>query len=70
MDKYTNVKYLMDKSKVYKFINSNSFKNMNKLGNELYEVETNKSCVTVDTPLQIGFFYFTIYKIKDVRILL
>ena len=37
--KHTNVKYLMNKSEVCKFINSLVFKNMNKLGQNLYEVE-------------------------------
>ena len=55
--KHTNVKYLMNKSKVCKFINSPVFKNMNKLGQNLYEVETYKSHISVDTPIQIGFFF-------------
>ena len=43
--KHTNIKYLMNKNKVCKFINSSSFKNMNKLGQDLYEVEhTNPVC--------------------------
>ena len=62
--KHTNVKYLMDRSKVCKFINSNTFKNMNKLGEELYEVETYKSRITVDTPLQIGFFILQYAKLR------
>ena len=46
----------MNKNKVCKFINSSSFKNMNKLGQELYDVETYKSCISVYTPIQIEFF--------------
>ena len=38
--KHSNVKYLLNKSKVCKFINSPVFKNMNKLGQDLYKVET------------------------------
>ena len=63
--KHTNVKkYLMNKNKVCKFINSSSFKNMNKLGEELYEVETYKSRVSVDTPIQIGFFILQYAKLR------
>ena len=68
--KHSNVKYLMDKSKVCKFINSPVFKNMNTLGQDLYEVETYKTRISVDTPIQIGFFYFAVCKVKNVGILL
>ena len=64
MSKHTNVKYLMNRIKVCKFISSSSFKNMNKLGEELYEVETYKSCISVDTPLQIGFFILQYAKLR------
>ena len=47
----------MDKSKVCKFINSPVFKNMNKLGQDLYELETYKTRISVDTPIQIGFLF-------------
>ena len=55
--KHTNVKYLINKTKVCKFINSPVFKNMNKLGQNLYEVETYKSRISVDN--------FTICKVKE-----
>ena len=58
MSKHTNVKYLINKNKVCRFINSSSFKNMNKVGQELYEVETYKSRISVDTPIQIGFLFY------------
>ena len=59
--KHSNVKYLMNKSKVYKFINSSVFKNMNKLGEDLYEVKTYRTRISVDTPIQIGFFILFIF---------
>ena len=62
--KHTNVKYLINKSKVCKFINSSVFKNMNKLGQHLYEVETYKTCISVDTPIQIGFFILQYTKLR------
>ena len=62
--KHTNVKYLVNKNEVCKILNSNSFKNINKLGQELYEVEIYKSRISVDTPTQIVFSYFTICKVK------
>ena len=37
---------------------------MNKLGEELYEVETYKSRVSVDTPIQIGFFILQYAKLR------
>ena len=62
--KHSNVKYLMDKSKVCKFINSPVFKNMNTLGQDLYEVETYKTRISVDTPIQIGFFILQYAKLR------
>ena len=62
--KHSNVKYLMDISKVCKFINSPVFKNMNTLGQDLYEVETYKTRILVDTPIQIGFFILQYAKLR------
>ena len=62
--KHSNVKYLMDKSKVCKFINSPVFKNVTKLGQDLYEVETYKTRISVDAPIQIGFFILQYAKLR------
>ena len=62
--KHINVKYLMNKSKVCKLINSSVFKNMNILGQDLYEVETHKTCISVDTPIQIGNFILQYAKLR------
>ena len=37
---------------------------MNKLGQDLYEVETYKTCISVDTPIQIGFFNLQYAKLR------
>ena len=56
--KHTNVKYLMNKSKVCKFINSPVLKNMNKLGQDLYEVETYKTCISISLPFKLDFLFY------------
>ena len=37
---------------------------MNKLGQDLYEVETYKTRISVDTPIQIGFFILQYAKLR------
>ena len=37
---------------------------MNKLGQDLYEVETYKTLISVDTPIQIGFFSLQYAQLK------
>ena len=54
--KHTNVKYLTSKSKMTKIINSSTFKAMEELNHNIFEVETYKNCLKLDTPVQIGFF--------------
>ena len=54
--KHTNVRYLTSKSKMSKIINSSTFKAMEELNHDIFEVETYKSRLTLDTPIQIGFF--------------
>ena len=67
--KHSNVRYLLDKNKVRKIINSSNFKDMQDI-NGVYEVETYKSRIVMDNPIQIGFFYFTICQIKNAKTLL
>ena len=67
--KHSNVRYLVDKNKVRKIINSCIFKDMQDI-NGVFEVETYKSRIVMDNPIQIGFFYFTICEVKNVGILL
>ena len=54
---HCNVKYLTNKIKVTKIINSSKFKSMEELG-AVYEVETFKSRIAIDNPIQIVFFLF------------
>ena len=53
--KHSNVRYLVDKNKVGKIINSCIFKDMQDI-NGVFEVETYKSRIVMDNPTQIGFF--------------
>ena len=68
--KHTNTRYMNNKIKITKIINSPTFKSLDNLGQDLFEVETYKKSIALDNPIQIGFFYSTIRQIKDARILL
>ena len=62
--KHTNVKYLTSKAKMTKIINSPTFKAMEELNHNILEVETYKSRLTLDTPVQIGFFILQYAKLR------
>ena len=62
--KHTNVKYLTNKAKMTKIINSPTFKAMQELNHNIFEVETYKSRLTLDTPVQIGFFILQYAKLR------
>ena len=62
--KHTNVKYLTSKSKMTKIINSCTFKGMEELNYNIFEVETYKNCLKLDTPVQIGFFILQYAKLR------
>ena len=62
--KHTNVKYLTNKAKMTKIINPPSFKAMEELNHNIFEVETYKSRLTLDTPVQIGFFILQYAKLR------
>ena len=66
--KHTNVRYLTSKSKITKIINSSTFKTMEELNHDIFEVETYKSRLTLHS-YSNRFFHITICKIKNVRIL-
>ena len=51
------MKYLTNKIKVNNLVNSSKFKALEEMG-MLYEVETYKSRITIDNPIQIVFFLF------------
>ena len=61
--KHSNVRYLVDKNKVRKIINSCIFKDMQDI-NGVFEVETYKSRIVMDNPIQIGFFILQYAKLR------
>ena len=61
--KHSNVRYLLDKNKVRKIINSCIFKDMQDI-NGVFEVETYKSRIVMDNPIQIGFFILQYAKLR------
>ena len=61
--KHLNVKYMTDKNKVAKIMNSCNFKDMEDI-NGLYEVETYKNSILMDNPIQIGFFILQYAKLR------
>ena len=67
--KHTNLTYSTNLEKVSSLINSFSFKDLEEYPNDIYEVESHKRNITVDNPIQIGFFYFAVCKITNVTIL-
>ena len=67
--KHTNVRYLTSKSKMSKTINSFTFKAMEELNHDIFEVETYKSHLNLRYSYSNWIFHLTIRQIKDVRIL-
>ena len=55
--KHTHTKYMYNKVKVTQMINSSTFKSLEELNNEIYEVESFKRSIIMDNPIQIGFLY-------------
>ena len=56
--KHSNTRYMNNKIKITKIINSPTFKTLEELGHDLYEVETYKNSIAMDNPIQIVFFLF------------
>ena len=61
--KHSDVRYLVDKNKVRKIINSCIFKDMQDI-NGVFEVETYKSRIVMDNPIQIVFFILQYAKLR------
>ena len=57
--KHCNVKYMKEKGKVTKLINSFNFKHLENMSNGIFEVEMYKKKVILDTPIQIGFLFYS-----------
>ena len=62
--KHCNVKYMRDRGKVAKLINSFNFKHLENINNGVFEVEMYKSKISLDTPIQIGFFILQYAKLR------
>ena len=62
--KHCNVKYMKEKGKVTKLINSFNFKHLENMNNGIFEVEMYKKKVLLDTPIQIGFFILQYAKLR------
>ena len=62
--KHSNTRYMNNKIKISKVINSPTFKTLEKLEDNLFEVETYKNSVTMDNPIQIGFFILQYAKLR------
>ena len=66
MDKseHTNTRYIANKIKVTKIINTNTFKSLQELDNSTYEVQSYKSEIRMDNPIQTGFFILQYAKLR------
>ena len=56
--KHTNTRYMRNKIKITKVINSPTFKSLDNLRHDLFEVETYKNSIALDNPIQIGFLFY------------
>ena len=61
--RHSNVRYLTNKIKVNNLVNLSKFKALEEMG-MLYEVETYKSRIIIDNPIQIGFFILQYAKLR------
>ena len=52
--KFMKVQYVEVLMKLAIKLTINSFKTLTKLQDEIYETELNHSCITINTPIQIG----------------
>ncbi len=62
-EKHNNVK-VCDKHKAVEYVRKNTFKDMNVLDNDFYEVIYGKSRITADLPIQIGHAVYQLAKLR------
>ena len=62
--KHCNINYMKNRHKIMNKVNSLNFKNLDKINNDLYEVETYKKKIVMDNPIQIGFFILQYAKLR------
>ena len=62
--KHTSTVYTTDVQKVSSLVNSTSFKDLDEFPNEMYEAESYKHKISIDNPIQIGFFILQYAKLR------
>ena len=62
--KHCSVTYVTKKSQAQQYINTQDFKSVRKIRDELYEVTSSKSTVHVDLPIKPGFTILQIAKLR------
>ena len=62
-EKYTKVQYVPHKN-TSSFINNPLFQHMTPLNDEIYEVQTRKATINHDLPMQIGFWVYSLAKMR------
>ena len=62
-EKFSNTSYLKGHS-AFKLVNSQNFRKATPLDNEMYEIESAKGAITMDIPIQIGFFILNYAKLR------
>ena len=61
--KYTKVQYVACKD-TSDFINDPLFQHLTAINDELYEVQTRKATINHDLPIQIGFWVYSLAKMR------
>ena len=62
--KFTNVKYVQGVQAASKCVNSKQFRKLTELSGDYFEVEMAKASITLDKPMQIGFFILCNAKLR------
>lgn len=63
-DKHRNVQYTNNDKNASDLINTNFFRSLNQLSENLYEIDMNKKMIKYDLPLHIGFFVYNYAKLR------
>ncbi|XP_033729182.1 uncharacterized protein LOC117318295 isoform X1 [Pecten maximus] len=63
-DRHSNIKYLNSEDKLFQAVNDKHFRKLVELGDGQYEIETAKTRVKMDIPIQIGFFILQYAKLR------
>ncbi|XP_069106330.1 uncharacterized protein [Argopecten irradians] len=63
-DRHSNVNYYASDDEAYCRVNSKNFQTLTELGDNYYEIESSKSRIQLDIPIQIGFFILQYAKLR------